>query len=264
MRIAPSLAIVLLFATACQAQTTKPANLADHLQNISVTIHAGNAQGSGTIVVRGDTSYVLTCGHVIDGLRKTREAIDAKGGKKTIVEFADAKIVKELVENGRSVGRVEMDAEVLRYSDADTAQDLALLRVRKTKFVTDGATFWSEDRIPPLMTRLVHCGSLLGQFGSNSITAGIISQHGRVYQGVTYDQCQVTIFPGSSGGGLYTEDGKYVGVVVRGAGEGFGLYVPIRRVKEWANRVGVGFVLDPSAPVPDEKELKKLPIEDTQ
>ena len=57
-------------------------------------------------------------------------------------------------------------------------------------------------------------------------------------------------FPGSSGGGVYLTDGRYVGMIVRGAGETFNLTVPIRRMREWAKRMGVEFTLDPSLKVP--------------
>ena len=43
-------------------------------------------------------------------------------------------VVKRLREGGRTVGRLQMDAEVLKYSDADDGHDLALLRVRKLEF----------------------------------------------------------------------------------------------------------------------------------
>jgi hypothetical protein len=52
-------------------------------------------------------------------------------------------------------------------------------------------------------------------------------------------------------------------MVVRGAGETFNLIVPIRRIREWAQRTGVLFALDDSIPVPSAEELRKIPVEDT-
>lgn len=232
------------------------------IQDFSVTIHAGSAQGSGVIKTRGDTNYVWTAGHVVADLRSTRPVID-RGAPKTVVEFKDAKIVKELVEDGRSVGRLEMDAEILRYSNADTGEDLALLRVRKKNFERASVRFDLDDQLPPIGTRLLHCGSLLGQTGSNSLTSGIISQNGRLVGGKTFTQSSCPAFPGSSGGGVFREkDSKYVGMLVRGAGETFNLYVPMRRIKAWAKKTGVEFALDDKVAVPTEEQLKKLPIED--
>jgi S1-C subfamily serine protease len=262
-------ALLILLAASCsfaggddvarKSPTTQ--NVPSHLQAISVTIQTGSAQGSGVLCIRDGIAYVLTCGHVIEDLRTEREVIDAKGSGKTLVEFKDAQIVRELIEDGRTVGRSVVDAEVLRYSDADDGEDLALLRVRKKHFSDAGLTFHLDKEIPAIGADLWHCGSLLGQFGSNSITSGVISQHGRVYRGKVYDQVTTTIFPGSSGGGVYTKDGTYIGMAVRAAGETFGLIVPARRIREWAKRVGCEFVLDPSVKVPEAAKFAKQPVE---
>lgn len=239
------------------------AELADHLQNISVTIGAAGSQGSGVTFSRDGQTYVWTAGHVVDGLRSTRDVIDPKSGSnRKLVEFADAKVIKMLIEDGRTVGRVEFDAEVIRYSDSDNGEDLALLRVRKKNFATDSVVFYLDEKLPPLGTQLFHVGSLLGSMGSNSMTTGIVSQHGRLIGKTVYDQISCTIFPGSSGGGVYTTDGRYVGMVVRGAGETFGLCVPVRRMKDWATRAGVLWAIDPAIPMPNAEDLKKMPIED--
>jgi len=263
--------------------------LANHLQAIAVTIHAssggrgynqteanslliryneerGTVQGSGTLVTRGDTTYILTCGHVIEGLRKERTVVDPTAGtKKTLIEYDDAKIVQEYRENGRSVGRIELDCEVIRYSDAEDGEDLALLRVRKKKFSTVSAKFWLDKGIPPLLTKLVHCGSLHGQVGSNSLTTGVLSQIGRLHKKVIYDQTTVPAMPGSSGGLVCTEEGLFMGMILRGSGETFNLIAPIRRIKDWAKRAKISFVLDPSIPAPSADELKKsAPVDDVK
>ena len=239
------------------------AELPGYLQTISVTIKSGWSQGSGTLYSRDGYTFVWTAGHVVDGLRRTREVIDPSSGtKRTLVEFDDAKILTELREDGRTVGRVEMDARVIRYSNADHGDDLALLQVRKKNFVQVSSVFYTDEQIPDIGTDVYHVGSLLGQLGSNSMTKGIISQLGRVYENVVYDQTTATAFPGSSGGGVYLEDGRYVGMIVRGAGEGFNLMVPVRRMSNWAKSANVEWALDPSLPMPSQDELKKLPIED--
>lgn len=242
-----------------------PINLkkVSEIQDFSVTIHAGNSQGSGEIKTRDGIHYVWTAGHVISHLRTTRSIIDASGSSKTIVEFEDAKVVKEYLQNGRSVGKSEMDAEVIRYSDAENGEDLALLRVRKKDFIKSSVQFYLDDAIPPVGITLYHCGSLLGQFGSTSFTRGIMSQHGRVLNGVVYDQTTCAAFPGSSGGGVYLNDGRMCGMIVRGAGETFNLIVPSRRMKDWAKKVKVEFAMDDRVAVPTDEELWKTPIDGT-
>jgi len=245
-------------------------DVAQHLQDISVTIVSksglGGGEGSGVVKTRKledntTVNFIWTAAHVIDNLRKTRTAIDPKTGtQKIIVEFDDAMVVKSLSQNGRSVGKLELMAEVIRYSKEE---DLALLKLRKTNFVSASVDFYLEDQIPPLGTELLHVGSLLGQLGSNSMTTGIMSQHGRIIDKKVFDQTTVNAFPGSSGGGVYLKDGRMMGMLVRGAGETFNLIVPVRRIQEWAKNAKVEWAINDNIPVPSENEMKKIPIEDS-
>ena len=251
----------------------KKTSTADHLQNVSVTIRSegewSNGEGSGVIFTRKDkdgnlVNLVWTAAHVIDNLRSTREVL-VNGSKKTIVEFKDPMVVKEIRQNGRTVGRLQMDAEVLKYSDADDGHDLALLRVRNLHFVTDTVTLYLDKKIPELGTDLLHVGSLLGQMGANSMTDGIYSQHGRLIKSLNkyvFDQTTVTAFPGSSGGGVYLKsDARYIGMLVRGAGEGFNLIVPVRRMQDYCEKHKIMWALDKNVAMPTEDDLKRMPVE---
>lgn len=234
------------------------------LQEVSVTIRSGRAEGSGVFHVTKDGQvWVWTCGHVIADLRKVRPVLSG-GSEKKLVEFDDAKVLQYITEDGRKVGEHSFDAEVIRYSDSDNGEDLALLRLRTKKFKpTSSVKFYLDKKIPPVGTDAYHCGSLLGELGSNSVTVGIISQHGRIYQGKVYDQVTCTSFKGSSGGIVCLKaDGLYIGMIVRGSGEGFNLMVPVRRMRDWSKKVGVAFAMDDTIPVPTEEQLKKMPIED--
>ena len=285
-KITGTLVAFLLICNTLLAQAED--KLVQHLQDISVTVKApgalGESQGSGVIITREVKSskegnetevvnFVWTAAHVVDNLRSVRNIIE-NGQPKKVIEFKDAQIVQELVENGRKVGEIKMDARVIRYSDSEDGQDLALLMIRKRNFVAASAQFYLEDdQIIPIGTELFHVGSLLGQVGSNSMTRGIMSKVGRVLDlgssgGAVFDPTTVTAFPGSSGGGVYLSDqngdnsGKYIGMLVRGAGEGFNFIVPVRRMNEWANKVKVPWALDPAVAIPSVKELLDQPIED--
>ena len=254
----------------------KKQTTAEHLQNVSVTIRAESGysagEGSGVVFTRKDSkgnlvNFVWTAAHVVDNLRTERRVLIG-GSPKTIVEFKDPVVIKEIRQNGRTVGRLQMDAEVLKYSDADDGHDLALLRIRKLNFVTDSVTFYlTKDMIPPLGTDLLHVGSLLGQLGANSMTDGIYSQHGRIIKDLNkrvFDQTTCTAFPGSSGGGVYLKsDARYVGMLVRGAGEGFNLIVPVRRMVDYCENHKIMWALDKKVKMPSEEELKKMSIENT-
>lgn len=238
-------------------------DISSYLQDISVTIKAGNAEGSGVLTNVKGINYVWTAGHVVQHLKQNRTIVDPKTGSvKTLTEFDDAEIVKEYVEDGRMVGQIRFYAEVIRFSSHEGGEDLALLRLRKKNISPVKVKFYLDAKIPAIGTKLFHVGSLLGQGGSNSMTNGIYSQVGRLYQGTVYDQTTCPAFPGSSGGGVYLEDGRYMGMIVRGAGETFNLTVPIRRMKDWATKTGVAFTIDESLPVPSNEDLKKIPVED--
>jgi len=259
-----------------KAELPEKSKVAEYLQDISVTIKAttgkyGGSEGSGVVKTRvmeidGEevkVNFVWTAAHVVDNLRKVKEVIDPKTGtKRQFVEFADAHVVKELVENGRRVGELKMDAVVIRYNEE---QDLAILRIRKSNFVNSSVVFYLDDEIPAIGTDVLHCGSLLGQMGSNSLTSGIISQIGRTIDKQEFDQSTATAFPGSSGGGIYLKEeyaGAYCGMLVRGAGEGFNLFVPVRRIREWAESADVMWALDDNVPMPTMAELEKVRVED--
>ena len=113
---------VLIFSVSCFADE---GSIAEYLQEVSVTIKT-DVEGSGVVIKRGDCNYVLTAGHVISGLRKTRTVIDPKTGiERKIVEFEDADIVQNIYEDGRKVGKLEMLARVVCYSNAYEGEDLA-------------------------------------------------------------------------------------------------------------------------------------------
>jgi S1-C subfamily serine protease len=257
-----SLCLSLSFAicSARSAETVVPA-----LQDASVTIRAGQSQGSGVLFTRGDRTYVWTAAHVIDSQRVVRTVV-VNGVEKTLVEFRDVNIVQEFRQEGRRIGEASMECRVIRYSDSEQGEDLALLEVRKKNFSTATVQFY-DGAIPEIGTELFHVGSLLGQFGSNSLTTGVYSQIGRVLdigtQGTIFDQTTVTAFPGSSGGGVFLkENGQYVGMLVRGSGEQFNFIVPVRRLREWAVRAKVEWAINLKVPVPSEEELAKIPVED--
>lgn len=247
------------------------AEVANYMQEISVTIKALGSEGSGVVKTRNmkidnkevKINFVWTAAHVVDGLRRVEEVIDPRTGtKRQVVQFKDAEVVKELVENGRRVGELKMDAEVIKFN---REQDLAVLKIRKRDFIRASVIFYLEGKTVPLGTDVYHVGSLLGQMGSNSMTSGIISQIGRVIDKREFDQSTATAFPGSSGGGLFLKTdnvGAYIGMITRGAGEGFNLFVPIRRIQAWAVKNKIEWALDDNVPMPTEEQLQKLPVED--
>ena len=264
------LPLVLLVNTLLALTPTETRKVSEYLQDISVTIKSqgkySRSEGSGILITRTvgkeKVTFVWTCGHVIDNLRSVRTVIK-NGSSKKVVEFDDVQIVKELVESGRRVGEIKMDAVVIKYSDPDDGVDLGGRRVSERDYGKASGRFYlnNDEPIIPIGTPLFHVGSLLGQMGANSMTSGIVSQVGRIHGKVEYDQTTVTAFPGSSGGGVFLQTGEYVGMIVRGAGEGFNLMVPIRRMKKWAKQHDIMWALDPKVKMPSMDAIEKLPVE---
>jgi hypothetical protein len=246
-----ALLILLLAAFPLFADTYSP----ESLQNISVTVRVPGGTGSGVLITRGGTNYVLTAGHVIEDVRKVQNFTDnATGERKRLTRFDPVKVVREVIKDGRSVGKTEIEAAVIAFSSSDYGDDLALLKLRD-KITDDSTTFYAGSAIPGSGTAVSHVGSFLGQDGSNSFSEGKISQIGRTINDHVFDQTSAPAFPGSSGGGMFlANNGEYIGCLTRGAGETFNLIVPIRRIKEWAKKHQVEFLFDPASK-PDESKI---------
>jgi S1-C subfamily serine protease len=267
------LILVAFFLTSLLTTVKAEDNVADHLQSISVTIASGGSSGSGVIITREvlhkdhkeKVNFVLTAAHVIDNLRSVRTVIE-NGKEKKIVEFKSPQITKILVENGRTIGRLVLDTKVVKYSDSENGVDIAVLMILKRDFIQDTTKFATGTEVVPIGTKLLHVGSLLGQNGANSMTNGIMSQVGRVLDlgndiGKVFDQTTVTAFPGSSGGGVFKEDGTYIGMLVRGAGETFNLITPSRRINGFLEESKMQWLVDPTKEVPSLEEISKISIE---
>ncbi len=119
------------------------------------------------------------------------------------------------------------------------------------------------EKLVPLGTHLWGCGSLLGSDGANSITDGVLSQHGRIlFRSTDFTQVSVDAFPGSSGCGNFNDKGQYIGMLVRGTRtQGFNFLVPIKRMWGYYGK-DMAWCMDPALPV-TQKEVDDLPIEDT-
>jgi S1-C subfamily serine protease len=222
--------------------------ISEQLDRVSVTVHCADGTGSGVIINRDGNTYVLTAGHVVAANRKTRSAIK-DGSVKIETDYQDLSVLTQVIEQGRIVGSASYDAEVIAYSSADYGDDVAVLKLRKQGAFADTTKFSKEDHVPP-GTELYHVGSMGGDFGANSFTTGVLARTGRLIEGKVYDQTTVTAFPGSSGGGVFTTKGEYIGMLVRGGIVGtFNFITPLRRLKQWAASAHVEFIFDASKPI---------------
>lgn len=273
---------VALWIWACWAAVAFSADsvaIGPSLQESCVTIQkSARDRGSGTIVIRpveGEpVAWVITAEHVVADLRTVRDVIGPDGTPKKSVSYRDAEILQERQQAGRTVGQMTLDAKVV---NVDSRMDIAFLRVRWVGLFTKGAEFYLGDTSPPVGTKVYHCASPGGAtIGAASLTNGIVSQIGRRIEefggaeGI-YDQTDCAGLPGSSGGMIAFADdshgkaGQWIGMVTLGlrSGDSFHWYVPIRRVRQWAEKTGVQWLLDPKAKPPTEEQIEKIPLENT-
>jgi S1-C subfamily serine protease len=260
-------AILLVSSLGLAADLPQKDDVASYLQEISVTIKAGNAQGSGTLMIvpvdGKPVTFCWTAAHVVAGLRSQKEVVTPDGQTRHSVTFSDPEIVQEEIEDGSRVGERKMLAKVLLYSEKE---DLAILRVRKKGFARVSVVFSPLKTAPKVGTELYHCGSPGGQeVGANSVTPGIVAQVGRVFPDRIgeFDQVTTAALGGSSGGAVFLRDGHYVGMLTLGiqGADSFHYIVPIRRMRAWAEKQKVLWAMGEGKP-PTEDELSKISVED--
>lgn len=247
--------------------------VAPSLQAVSVTVMAGTAMGSGVLITREligadgqlrKYNFVLTCGHVVAGLKTSIITETQEYGQISIQEWQEAEIKQVVVKNGRIVGTILLKAEVIFYSGCadgpQPGQDLALLLIKGNTIIDEDTKFYCGNDICGVGTDVLHVGSARGQH--HSVTTGIISFVGREINfdanGTRYfDQICVSALPGSSGGGVWTEDGKYVGMLVRQVAENFNLMIPMRRIKTWADLNNASWIYNPESKCKPLNEIQK-------
>ncbi len=217
------------------------------LQNISVKVVVGSGSGSGVLFCRGVAdkwkTFVWTAGHVVRRLQREDKT------------FRNATIEFQRRYCGTILKKWELEAKVIAYSNQYTGEDLALLEIIG-KYNSVYSVEFSENEIELVGTEVIHVGSTAGFY--NSVSTGIISQTDRNHRGKSYDQTSTMAYPGSSGGGIYTTDGKCIGLVTLGVGPGLNFYVPVRRMRAWAKKEGIEWAMDHEVAVPLSRTPTKL------
>ena len=180
---------------------------------VEVTDKTGGATGSGTII-RAD-GYVLTNQHVIAGA--TSISVTLKTGEKF--------------------------PATLVTSNADL--DAAILKLTTTRTNLPTVTMGSSASVV-IGQEILTCGFPLGSdlfgnavFGPATFNAGVVSAIRNLPSGNTsnpaftlnYIQIDADINPGNSGGGLFTLDGKLIGIPAYGFATGVNTAIPIDAVQ---------------------------------
>jgi S1-C subfamily serine protease len=133
----------------------------------------------------------------------------------------------------------------------DPEQDIALLKLKDNIF-TNSTVFYLDNIIPPVGETIHNVGNYKGDFAEYSFSSGVIAYLNRHMISWDYlDQSTFTIYTGSSGSGVFLDDGRCIGIVVMCAngGDSCGFYIPIRRILHWARERKFEYLLNPALPV---------------
>lgn len=242
----------------------------EYLASISVTIDTPTSCGSGIAFSRKDAqgkdvTFIWTVGHITSFHHELDPILSLVIPSITNgfhVYYTNLIAYQEISINGKTVQRTNVNVTVIKSSPSETGQDLAVLWVEGKFFNTNTVVFDLSGRIPKLGEPLYGVSSPFGE--DRCFSTGVYSGVGREIDDLVFDQSTLIVFPGSSGGGVFTPDGKCVGLNVIMKAQGMNYFVPIRRMQEWARKEGIEWALDPSIPMPSEQELQLLPRSDKQ
>lgn len=250
-----------LFLSACDARQTSV--IADNgfpgsaIQGVAVTVRVGNTSGSGLVVHRRTSdgkkfAFVWTAGHVVEWYMVASISNRANAAPITIV--------KTLISDGRIVGHVELSAKVLKWSGTTNGHDLAVLVLLPAGILTNSVVF-AEDKPPDTGTEICCVGSPNGSAAMQSLSSGIVSRVGQSVNGKIFDQSSCFVIGGMSGGGVFRKDGKCLGILVRKIADIYSMYVPARRIRDWAESESISWAFDRSVRIPSEMEILGMSAE---
>ena len=248
-----------------QTKTKKDA-IITNLMDSSVSVLAGKSQGSGIVFTKKqkdeEYTFILTAAHNLSVLRSETDVITPDGIPRKLVKFENPEVVNVLIVNGNRLGEMRAKGTIIRYSAPGIAgDDLALLHIPIQNFAKSSARLYFG--VPKIGSDLYHVGSMGGLLGAESLTVGILSQHGRKVGRNTFDQTTAPILFGSSGGLMSLQsNGQVVGVVAKMAHPVYNFIIPARRIIEWSKRTRVDWLFDDEKEMPPLNEVYNFPIED--
>jgi S1-C subfamily serine protease len=202
-----SLLCPLLFAAALVSAADKPTKIPESVLRSSYRITASqNGRdadvGSGIAI---DKHHLLTANHVVTASNDTKVDIFDRDG--IYLRSIPAKVVREDKDNDLALLEVEADlpeSHTLDYGDAKVGDPAYAI------------------------------GAAWGDAPYSTSSGTVVSKSNQDFK--AYWQISATIACGMSGGGVYSADHKFLGIMVRGAPIVGGLFVPAATVKNFLNQ----------------------------
>jgi len=241
-----SVSLLLIFAYVFWFVPPNKESVLNHLDNISFLVETEYGSGSGTLFSRRDENgdlvhFIWTAGHVIQRAENPPD-------NKFNITFKNIVVSKINTTDGIKEDKITYKAKVIKFSGFEGGDDLALLELVDKNIFYDTVEF--NLQMVNVGTFLYHIGCLFGKDGYNSVSEGILSSIGRIIDGKVFDQTTTTVFPGSSGGGIFDIKGKYIGMVTMMRQANVNYIVPMRRMIKWASENHVEWALSNMYPLP--------------
>lgn len=250
MKRLAAIALGLILAFGVMGQSELEYKIIEEAAQVSVKVESVYAKGSGVLFTRkdwtgtNDVTLVWTAGHVVEDPFTSILKLFIDSEKVTIDQkFEDVDII-----NGDQKAR----ARVIAY---DPDQDLALLALDASW--TNSVSFQLGDYEP---RRGQDVFSVTAPHGmEDTYSKGNVSFVGRDIEDINvFDQVDITVWPGSSGGPLFTEQGTCIGLAIALRGGRLTFFAPIRRIEDWAASQNLLWALDPNEPMISEEAFKQL------
>lgn len=209
-----------------------------HILNSTVRLSGPTGQGTGVVIyseqrkdVPGDKNYytyIITCHHVLHG---------AKVLKVEQFEYSDGRVISNI--------NTYDNCQVI---NSDEKLDTAIIEVKSPRKFNAVATFVTNEEISTstLNDRVFVCGCPLAS--EPIVTDGNISSF-KMPQSGNF-QITAPIMYGNSGGGVFTQSGKILGIakavrVFNGVPYPHaGMATPAPSIRDWLQSIRLGFIIN--------------------
>ncbi len=166
----------------------------ENIQSSTPFILIGVFSGSGVVVYKDNNfSYILTDRHVV-----------------SIGNVVFSKVVVQTLRRGGAVTWHGPSIEGTVVASSDSSTDLALIRVNSKDHDFELANNITLLKLPSLGTHIYHSANPSNKMGL--LSEGIISRYS-YYKGFLYIECDSSAGYGSSGGGVFSLDGRFLGII---------------------------------------------------
>lgn len=260
--------VFLLFSLNLSATDIPQTPSPEYLQSVTVLVDTVAVNGTGCVFIRKDSTgtnnivFIWTAGHLV---KHTQDSFEEIFSKQVLMQrriSLDAyKIFQNITKDGTTIGKTNVLANVVKFSD-EFHDDIGLLMIDSPFYGTNSIRFDLSEKPPKvgIPLRSVTCPySLWGSYSE-----GVMAFVGRAIRGNVYDQTTCLVYKGSSGGPIFSEDGKCIGLVSSMTAPNMNYIVPARRLVAWAKKKHLEWALNPDAPIPSKSEIKRIVPEDPE